>query len=321
MVIHGGTQNNLLDFSISVNPYQPAWSKDIFRKFPEMSLKYSYIEWIEEKFCKMYGEDSIILAGATEAFQILSFTLMDNASVVIAEPCYGEYERVGGFKTKRIIKIAPETGELNLSSAFTTARNLQKNGDKTVLIFANPNNPTGKYFRGIAGDIKELTDIGVVVVVDEAFINFVESPDDFSNVIRIRSFTKSYGMPGIRTGYVKTDRFKKLFKAHRMPWATGASGFLFLERLLSDNGKFLSESMLRIRNEYKRFEEIGMRTDCNFGCINITDADEAEKKLDELHIHVRNCNSFGLNNKIRVSIRTPKENNKLFDAIKRADIL
>lgn len=321
MVIHGGAQNDLLDFSISVNPYQPAWSKDIFLKFPEMSLKYSYIEWIEEKFCKMYGEESIILAGATEAFQILSFTLMDNASVVIAEPCYGEYERVGSFKAKKVIKIAPEADELNLSSAFSAAKNLQKNGDKTVLIFANPNNPTGRYFRGIAGNIKELTDIGVVVVIDEAFIDFVESPDEFSDVIRIRSFTKSYGMPGIRAGYVKTDRFKKLFKAHRMPWAAGASGFLFLKHLLADNGRFLSESMPRIRNEYKRFEEIGMRTDCNFGCINIADADEAEKKLDELRIHVRNCNSFGLNNKIRVSIRAPKENDQLFDAIKKADIL
>ncbi|GMT43942.1 MAG: aminotransferase [bacterium] len=321
MVIHGGTQNDSLDFSISVNPYQPVWSKNIFRKFPEMSLKYSYIEWIEEKFCRIYGEDSTILAGATEALQILSFTLMDNASVVIAEPCYGEYERIGSFKAKRVIKIAPESGELNLSAAFMTAKNLQENGDKTVLIFANPNNPTGRYFRGIAGDVKELTDIGVIVVIDEAFIDFVENPDDFSDVVRIRSFTKSYGMPGIRVGYAKTDRFGKLFKTHRMPWASGASGFLFLEHLLTDNGKFLSESMLRIRNEYKRFEEIGMRTDCNFGCIDVADTDKAEKKLDELRIHVRNCSSFGLNNKIRVSIRTPEENDRLFDAIKKADIL
>ncbi|NOZ83663.1 MAG: aminotransferase class I/II-fold pyridoxal phosphate-dependent enzyme, partial [Epsilonproteobacteria bacterium] len=268
MVIHGGTQNSLLDFSISVNPYRPVWSKNIFLRFPEMSLKYSYIEWIEEEFCKIYGEDSVILAGATEALQILSFTLMDNAAVVIAEPCYGEYERVGSFKAKKIIKITPKSDELNLSSAFNAAKNLRKNGDKTVLIFANPNNPTGRYFRGIAEDIKELTDIGVIVIIDEAFIDFVENPDEFSNAVRIRSFTKSYGMPGIRVGYAKTDRFGKLFKAHRMPWASGASGFLFLEYLLADNGKFLSESMPKIRKEYKRFEEIGMRTDCNFGCIN-----------------------------------------------------
>jgi len=79
--------------------------------------------------------------------------------------------------------------------------------------------------------------------------------------------------------------------------------------------------MLRIRKEYKRFEKIGMRTDCNFGCINIVNANEAVKKLDRLGVHVRNCSSFGLSNKIRVSIKAPKENDRLFDAIKKADIL
>lgn len=317
MVVHGGARQNLLDFSVSINPYLPEWSKELFSKLPAASRKYSYIEWLEDSFRARYGNRSVILSGITEALQILSYTLMDNSTVVVPVPCYGEYERISGFKAKKIIKIAPKDGEIDIKRAFEKAKNLQKNGDKTVLIFANPNNPTGSYFRGIAGEIKELTDIGVVVIIDEAFIDFVKEPEDLldTGALLMRSFTKSYGMPGIRIGY--TIGYEKLFRHYRMPWATGASGYLFVECLLSDNGKFLAQSKPRIWNEKTKFREIGMKTDCNFGCINVANADRAEERLKKFGIYVRNCSSFGFPDKIRVSIRTPKENDMLINAIKK----
>ncbi len=323
MVIHGGVKENLLDFSISINPYIPAWSRAVFLKFPKTVCRYNYVEWIEDAFCNIYGTDAVVLAGITEALQILSFTLIDNASVVIPSPCYSEYERISSFKAKKIVKIPPIKGEMDLSSAFDTAKNLRKNGEKTVLIFANPSNPTGSYFRGITEDIEELISIGIIVIIDEAFIDFVKNSDKCINTgaIIMKSFTKSYGMPGIRIGYIKSKQFGKLFKAHRMPWAVGTSGYLFLEQILTDKGKFLTQSLHKIWNEYRRFEEIGLKTDCNFGCIKVSSANDAEKKLDRFGIHVRNCSSFGFYDKIRISIKTPEENDMLFDALRKASIL
>ena len=322
MEFHGGTwREDLLDFSISVNPYTPKWKDEIFKRCSKLSKRYTYVEWIEEKFKRVFGDHTVITAGATEAFQILGFTLMKDANVIIPMPSYGEYERVAEFRASKITKIPPKGLDLNLEMAFDTAEKSQKN-EKTVLIFANPTNPVGKYSKNLNEQIKSLTQKGVIVVIDETFLDFVENAIDITNpqVIRVRSFTKSYGMPGIRVGYVITQEFERLFRKHRAPWAIGACGYAFLNLVIEDGGAFLEESIPKIRKEAVRFEKIQMKTDVNFGCIYVGDAKRVQKELDELGVHVRNCESFGLKGYIRVSVRTPTENNMLFENLEKVNL-
>ncbi|MCL4407510.1 MAG: aminotransferase class I/II-fold pyridoxal phosphate-dependent enzyme [Thermotogae bacterium] len=320
MEFHGGTMDeSVIDFSISVNSYMPTWKDQLFKRCAEISNKYLYVEWIEERFKEKFGKDTVILAGATEAFQIVGFTIMNDANVVIPLPSYGEYERIASYMAKRVFKVPSKNEiDLNLDSAFDLAKKLSNNG-KSVIILGNPNNPTGKYLK-MRDDLEDLAN-KVTIVLDEAFVDFVDEKlrwnVDHPNIIIVRSFTKSYGMPGVRVGYVKTENFKKHFEKYRSPWALGSCGYAFVEFLIEDDGTFLFKSMQSIKAESKKFENFGIFTDANFGVLKVKNAHEVQKNLDKLGIHVRNCESFGLYDRIRVSIRKTEENERLFESLRK----
>ncbi|MCD6419560.1 MAG: aminotransferase class I/II-fold pyridoxal phosphate-dependent enzyme [Synergistetes bacterium] len=321
MEVHGGVgRDDVIDFSISVNPYVPEWRYNLFGECAKRAVRYNHVEWIESEFRARFGEDTVIVAGATEAFQIVGFTLMKGADVVIPMPSYGEFRRVASFCSAGVHMVWSLDG---LENAFLTAEKLVRNGKKVVVIFSNPNNPTGKVIQtGFREWISRLEEVGAVVIIDEAFMDFVKDYEDIgtSKTIRIRSFTKSYGMPGIRVGYVKSDKYCELFRRYRAPWGIGVSGFLFLKYLFEDNGKFLEWSLPLIWRERERFLDFGLQTDANFGVIKVGEASKVQRVLDGLGVHVRDCSSFGLPDMIRVSIRKKEENDKLFVAFERAGI-
>ncbi len=324
MEFHGGAKDEkLIDFSISVNPYLPEWKDALFSKCAKFSTRYLYNEWIEDEFRKKFGQDATLLAGSTEAFQIIGLTLMNGANVVIPTPSYGEYERVANYMAKKVIKVLPKNEiNLDLDLAFEISKKFKKQGEKVVLIFGNPNNPTGN-FLNVKDEILKLAESGVIIILDEAFIDFLgKSVDNFSHpgLIKVRTFTKSYGMPGIRLGYALSDNFKSLFEKYRSPWAIGTCGYVLTEFILNDDETFLKESIGKIKCEYKKFEKSGIKTDVNFGILKVEDGDEFQRTLDKYGIHVRNCKSFGLANHVRLSIKKPEENDILFEALKKVNL-
>ncbi len=321
MEFHGGIDADwLIDFSISVNPYTPDWKDNLFDECRRRAVKYNHVKWVEDEFRLRFGEDVAIVAGATEAFQIIGFTIMKDADVVIPLPSYGEFERVASFCSANVHRVWTLA---SFEDAFWVAERLAKLRKRVVIIFSNPNNPTGRVVPEESGEwIRKLESMGVTVIVDEAFRDFVRGYKDIGTprTIKVRSFTKSYGIPGIRVGYVKTEKYE-LFKRYRAPWGIGACGFLFLRYLLRDDGTFLKRSLPLVWKERKRFVDLGMKTDANFGVIRVENATKIQKKLDSLGVHVRDCSSFGLPNMIRVSVRKKEENDRLFSALRELGIL
>lgn len=318
MEIHGGIDKDVIDFSISVNPYTPSWKGDLFRRCEKLSGKYTYVEWIEKKFREKFGEDTVVLAGATEALSIIGSNMIEGKVVIIPQPSYSEYERISS-KAKKVIKIPSKSFKVDLENTFENA--LKQSKDNKVMVFVgNPNNPTGEYFQ-VKSELEFLANHGIFIVLDEAFIDFVDEEQRWSiehpNILIIRTFTKSYGMPGIRVGYVKNKSLIGFFELHRSPWAIGSCGYAFIEYLLKDDGKFLKESIKLIKKEVKRFERIGMNTDANFGILNVGNAAKVQKMLDKIGVHVRNCESFDLPEWIRVSVRKKEENDIFFQAMKK----
>ncbi|WP_297556416.1 aminotransferase class I/II-fold pyridoxal phosphate-dependent enzyme, partial [Thermococcus sp.] len=149
----------------------------------------------------------------------------------------------------------------------------------------------------------------------EAFIDFVkdaESPEG-ENLVKLRTFTKSYGLPGIRVGYILG--FPEAFKSVRMPWGIGSTGVAFLEFLLEDNFEHLRKTMPLIWREKERLEKaLGVKSDANFFIKRVGNAGEVVEALKRLGILVRDCTSFGLPEFIRFSVRKPEENAKLIEA-------
>lgn len=326
-VFHGGIKdNNFTDFSISVNPISPPFVDKLFSKQAmKVNQRYTYIEWIEDSFRQRYGEDTVVLAGATEAFQIIGFTLMKDSEVVIPKPNYGEYSRVAHFSAQKthFVDILDIDGKrLDYSRLFEYIQKENKKSRKITVIFSNPNNPTGYFESDLINYIKSFQAFeNILFIVDEAFLDFLpeEERTDLSfleNVICVRTFTKFYGLPGIRVGYVKTTRYRKLFETFRAPWATGGCGYLFLKLLLQESREnlklFEKRTIEFIKTERQKFQRyIYFPSKTNYFTVKIPDLDEFMDKLHRNKIHIRTLHDMGMPQFVRIGIKDQKSNEKL----------
>ncbi|CAD5244232.1 aminotransferase class I/II-fold pyridoxal phosphate-dependent enzyme [Thermococcus camini] len=310
---HGGArEEGLLDFSASLNHYPPEWLDEMFERARGISNRYPYYAGLEEGLGELLGEPLTVTAGITEALYLLGILTLRGRKVVIPRHTYGEYERVARIFGAEVIKGPNEPEKL--------AELVERN---SVVFFCNPNNPDGRFYR--VRELRPLLDAvedrKALLVLDEAFIDFVEKPEspEGENVVKLRTFTKSYGLPGIRVGYVLG--FKEAFGSVRMPWGIGSTGVAFLEFLLKDGFEHLRKTMPLIWREKERIErELGVKSDANFFIKNVGNAGVTVERLKERGILVRNCESFGLPEFVRFSVRRSEENDKLIEAFRELEV-
>ncbi|NJD99536.1 aminotransferase class I/II-fold pyridoxal phosphate-dependent enzyme [Thermococcus sp. LS1] len=302
---HGGArEEGLLDFSASLNPYTPEWLDDMFNRAKELSGRYLYWEKLEEELSELVGEPLTVTAGITEALYLIGILAMrEKRKVVIPRHTYEEYERVARIFGTEVIK-GPNSPE--------KLTELVEN--ESIVFFCNPNNPDGKFYspKGLRPLLDAVEDKGALLILDEAFIDFVKgakSPEG-ENLVKLRTFTKSYGLPGIRVGYV--IGFEEAFKSVRMPWSIGSLGYAFLEFLIEDGFEHLKKTMPLIWREKERMEKaLDIKSDANFFIKRVGDAKAVVEALKRRGIAVRDCTSFGLPEYIRFSVRKPEENERL----------
>ncbi|WP_456365867.1 aminotransferase class I/II-fold pyridoxal phosphate-dependent enzyme [Thermococcus sp.] len=305
---HGGArEDGLIDFSASLNPYPPEWVNEMFERAEEISNRYPYYEKLEEGLSGLVGEEVTVTAGITEALYLIGILALNGRKVIIPRHTYGEYERVARIFRGKVVK-GPNEPEI-------LAELVERN---SVVFFCNPNNPDGRFYR-----VKELKplfnaieDEKALLILDEAFIDFVQKPESPSgeSVVKLRTFTKSYGLPGVRVGYV--IGFPEAFKSVRMPWSIGSAGVAFLEFLLEDGFEHLRKTMPLIWSEKGRVERaLDVRSDANFFIKRVGNAEKAVEALKREGLLVRSCESFGLPEYIRFSVRKPEENEKLIRAL------
>ncbi|EEB75038.1 aminotransferase class I/II-fold pyridoxal phosphate-dependent enzyme [Thermococcus sp. AM4] len=310
---HGGArEEGLLDFSASLNPYPPEWLDEMFKRAREISNRYPYYERFEEELEGLVGEPLTVTAGITEALYLLGILALRGRRVVIPRHTYGEYERTARIFGARVVKGPNEPGKL---------AELVERG--SVVFFCNPNNPDGKFYR--VRELKPLLDTvedrGALLVLDEAFIDFVKKPEspEGENIVKLRTFTKSYGLPGIRVGYVLG--FEEAFRSVRMPWSIGSTGVAFLEFLIEDSFGHLRKTMPLIWREKERIErELDVKSDANFFIKRVGNAEEFVEAMKKRGILVRSCASFGLPEYVRFSVRKPEENKTLVRAFKSVEV-
>ncbi len=307
---HGGArEEGLLDFSASLNPYLPEWVDDMVERAKALSNRYIYWEKLEEELSNLIGENVTVTAGITEALYLLGIlTMKERRKVIIPEHTYEEYERIARIFGAEVIKTP--------NNPNAVAERVDKS---SIVFFCNPNNPDGYYYspRKLKPLIQAVEDTDSLLVLDEAFIDFIKnakSPEG-ENIVKLRTFTKSYGLPGIRVGYV--IGFSEAFKSVRMPWSIGSSGYAFLEFIIKDEFQHLKKTMPLIWKEKERIEKaLDVKSDANFFIKNVGDAKRAVEFFKKRGIAVRDCTSFGLPEYIRFSVRKREENDNLIDAFR-----
>ena len=203
-----------------------------------------------------------------------------------------------------------------------------------LLIVCNPNNPTGTHIPAarIAEFLDRVPD-RVTVLVDEAYIELQvnDDPGDtvdlrgrFPNLVLMRTFSKVYGLAGLRIGYALcSPKFRAAVDAVRQPFsinaiaqAAAAEAVLHGDDVVSRVERTIVE---RVMVE-EGVRDLGLETpdsQTNFSWVSLGDADEGEvvAKLGEQGILVRPGAALGGPGHIRVSYGMPNENQRFLTAL------
>lgn len=204
-----------------------------------------------------------------------------------------------------------------------------------IIYLANPNNPTGAIFTKSEFDefYKQVPE-RVLVILDEAYFEYAADnpryPNSmhyrYDNVITLRTFSKVYGLAGIRIGYgfAHEELIRNLLKV-KLPFEPSTLAQAAGIAALSDK-EFLHRSLeinargLRLITDAVR--EVGFEPPCsdaNFVMIPLPDAERAQRltrELLHLGIIIRPLTAFGLPNCVRISTGSDEENQLFVDAFK-----
>ncbi|MFO8048333.1 MAG: histidinol-phosphate transaminase [Desulfosudaceae bacterium] len=207
---------------------------------------------------------------------------------------------------------------------------------RTRMIFlTNPHNPTGS---ALTDDQLEsfLRDIpaNVLVVVDEAYAEFAgegccaDSRRFFDNqrlLVTLRTFSKAYGLAGLRVGYgIMPEELAGFLNRVRQPFNVNSLAQAAALAALDDNEFLaLTRQMVRQGLDYltASLEEMGIAcfpTQANFLLIDVkTDADQIFEKLLEQGVIVRSMVSYGYPDYLRITAGLPLENERFVEALRK----
>ena len=212
----------------------------------------------------------------------------------------------------------------------------KKINDYTKIIYiANPDNPMGTFItKDEFDDFYSYVPSRALIILDEAYFEFAkdikEYPDSmhyrYNNVITLRSFSKAYGLGGLRIGYgfAHHDLISNLMKV-KVPFEPSlpaqAAGCAALEDLdfLKKTLELNKNSIQYLQNEFKDLGVLFVPSATNFITTIWNSESEAEQIVSELlnaGIIVRHLKSFGWPNYIRISAGLKKENERLIDQLK-----
>ena len=206
----------------------------------------------------------------------------------------------------------------------------------TKLIYiANPNNPTGSYLSKI--EIRKLMSLvpkNVIVVIDGAYAEYVERDDfdlDFSlikeyeNIIMTRTFSKAYGLAGIRLGWCySSPKVASILNKVKGPFNTNTFAQHLALIALKDQDhikKIVKENKINkdwFEGELNKLNITTIKTYANFSFIETTNemAIIILKALEKEGILIRQLNSYNLPNCLRISIGTLADMKKIIKIIK-----
>lgn len=205
--------------------------------------------------------------------------------------------------------------------------------DKTRMIFlANPNNPTGEFFtKGELVDFMKKVPEDVIVVMDEAYIEYADAPDfpdtlamldTYKNMFLMRTFSKAYGLAALRVGYViACEEAIDMMNRVRQPFNTNMAAQIAAQAAMEDKEhleKVLAENKAGKEYLYEQFDALGLKyvpTQANFILVKVGNGEKVFNDLLKEGVILRYLGP-GLAEWVRVSIGTMAENKIFIEKLK-----
>lgn len=343
MNFHGGAQSkSYVDFSVNIPPFPLPVSYTSMLKdsmddlihYPEIDGQTSKLALAE--YFKISPDSFMIGNGATEIIYLVARAYR-NQKVLLIEPTFTEYRRAFKSMGNEVYAYFLKEDE-GFSLDVQGLIQMIKSQKIDILLFCNPNNPTGTLIEARDMEIL-LNESQVTLIVDESFLDFIDVDkkrgyDSFwenflrtERVISIRSLTKNYCIPGVRIAYAMAgEELIQRLSSYKEPWSVNTFALKSLPYLLNNNNhlnhiiKWAHEERSYMYESLKSISKISViKGEANFFLIRCHCQNFFEK-LHEQGYHIRTCSDFeGLDGSYyRVTLRTRLENQGLIEAIKKA---
>jgi histidinol-phosphate aminotransferase len=277
---------------------------------------------LSEKY--QLDKERIFLGNGSDEILDLLMTLILNQGdeVIQADPAFIKYELAVKSRGGKSIKVPVDTDykhDLKAMEAEIT--------DKTkAILICNPNNPTGTMLKKeeIESFLERVSD-EILIMVDQAYLEYITAESYFdgiellekhSNLMLMRTFSKVYGLAGMRIGYALTDpqlvdylnRIRGPFNVNRLAQKAAVTALESQSHVeICQNLNDKEKNFL-----YQKFEELGLEyieTHANFLMVDTQmPAAEVFRKLQQQGVIIRPGNQFGMDSWIRVTIGTRADN-------------
>ncbi|WP_182406577.1 histidinol-phosphate transaminase [Psychrobacter sp. GP33] len=273
-------------------------------------------------------------SGANDLLNILARTFVGtDDAIVYSQYAFVVYAMLAKMQGATGIEVPAQYFGHDLNAM----RQAVTDNDNTKIVFiANPNNPTGTQLeRDAVREFVASMPSSVLVVLDEAYIEYSPESnnrallDEFNNVVIVRTFSKAYGLAGLRVGYALSsapiaellDRVRQPFNVNRLAVAAATAA-------LSDQ-EFINK--VRLSNDEQRrwlgkqFDALGLgfiKSHANFIMVEMQvemeDATAAlvNQALLEQGIIVRPLTNYGLPDWLRITVGLVEENMRLIDTLR-----
>jgi histidinol-phosphate aminotransferase len=271
--------------------------------------------------------------GSDEIIEMLTRAFIrPGEEALAAKPSFLMYSKLVQVSGGNLIEVPLKDFQIDLEAM------LEAITPKTRLVFVNsPNNPAGSAVS--KDDLSLFLDNvprGVLVVLDEAYIDFVSDPDvadglDFLDhstpVVVMRTFSKSYGLAGMRIGYAfASEEIIAIFNRVRPPFNTsilaqaGALGALDDQEFLARTVELTHQGLEEF---YACFKQLGLYyvpSQTNYVLVRLGDnAPRVNQELMKRGVIVRSMASYDMAEFLRVSVGLPEENTRFCNTLR--DIL
>lgn len=300
----GVAPDEILDYSSNVSPwpadvFEGADTAKIFSRLPEPES-----ETLRDAFAEKYGlrrRSVCITSGTTEAIEIIC-RIFTGKRALILSPTYSDYGRLChryNISTE-LLFTKPENGFKPVPRLFRT--------DADICFICNPNNPTG-----VLMDKPALIDIiktnhNTFFVIDESYMPF--APDELrqtmlkeqlGNMAVLRSFSKIFGLPGLRLGAVITpgEEQSKRISSQLLPWNVNSAAQYAGEKLLKKDTTLAAGKLRMIKEKFlKELEGLEivkpMESDVNYVLCRLNGMSSAElfEKCLRRKMLIRDCSNF-----------------------------
>lgn len=334
--MHGGNiygkEKTIQDYSSNINPlgvpisFQKALLETIndFTKYPDIQyreLKRNISNYLETNHNFIFvGNGAVDVLYKT--VQNLNFK-----KAIIAVPTFLEYKRamdIFQMETKEIKTY-------NFEKFCFDLNKLEPIEKDCIYVICNPNNPTGSILKKeeILQFAEKLNQKNSFLIVDEAFMDFVEQKENYSiikelqnytNILVIGAATKFFGMPGIRLGYGITCNQSLLEKSEENtePWAVNTAAEIAGNVIFNDK-EYIRQSKAWIKAENKfMFETLSKINNITVfpSCVNFFliktnfDSHFIQQKMEQQGFLIRTPEGFtGLDNTFfRIAVKDRKNN-------------